>query len=197
MSRPGSFCTSVLKTSDADRASRFYASLFGWDAKPATPDHTFFQFGGKTVASMQTIASGRDAWVPHVCVDAIDRTIETATALGATLLDVTNVAGVARMATLRDREAAVFGLWQPDPHAGAEQMDVPGSIWWVEVLARDPAIARDFYGKLFGLERARYVLRTVRRLHRVRTARQPGVWVAADPAWMGDRTFLEHHRFGR
>jgi len=150
MSRPGSFCTSLLKTSDAERAARFYTSLLGWTTKPAAPDHIFFQSGGKTVASMQTtIASGRDAWVPHVRVDALDRTIDTATALGATLLDVTNVAGVARMATLADREAAVFGLWQPDSHVGAEQMDMPGSIWWVEVLARDPAIARDFYGRLF------------------------------------------------
>jgi predicted enzyme related to lactoylglutathione lyase len=150
MSSAGSFCTSVLKTSDAVRASRFYTLLLGWDAKPATGEHTFLQCDGKTVASIQSIASGHDAWIPHVCVDAIDRTIETATTLGATLLDVTNVAGVARMATLRDREAAVFGLWQPDSHVGAEQMDVPGSIWWMEVLARDPAIARDFYGELFG-----------------------------------------------
>jgi uncharacterized protein len=150
MTTAGSFCTSILKTSDADRAARFYTSLLGWTTKPATPDHIFFQSGGKTVASMQTMASGRDAWIPQVRVDAFDRTIETATALGATLLDVSNVAGVARMATMADREAAVFGLWQPDSHVGAEQMDVPGSIWWVEVLARDPAIARDFYGKLFG-----------------------------------------------
>jgi len=125
MSRQGSFCTSVLKSSDAARASRFYTSLLGWDAKAATPEHTFLQCDGKTVASIQSIPGGHDAWIPHVCVDALDRTIDTATALGATLLDVTHVAGVARMATLRDREAAVFGLWQPDSHVGAEQMDVP------------------------------------------------------------------------
>jgi len=150
MNSPGSFCTSVLKTSDPVRAARFYSSLLGWDAKPATAEHTFLQCGGTTVASIQSIPSGHDAWIPHVSVDALDRTIDTATALGATLLDVTTVAGVARMATLRDREAAVFGLWQPDPHAGAEQTDVPGSIWWIEVLAREAAVARDFYGKLFG-----------------------------------------------
>jgi predicted enzyme related to lactoylglutathione lyase len=150
MSSPRSFCTSILKTSDPDRAARFYTSLLGWDAKAATPDHTFFQCGGKTVASMQTSAGGRDAWVPHVCVDALEQTIEAATALGATLLDVTNVPGVARLATMQDREATAFGLWQPDPHPGAEQTDSPRSIWWIEVLARDPAIARDFYGKLFG-----------------------------------------------
>jgi uncharacterized protein len=146
----GSFCTSVLKTSDPDRAARFYTSLLGWTTTPATSDHTFLQFGGKTVASLQRVASGHDAWVPHVAVDALERTIEAATALGATLLDVTDVPGVARLATLGDREAAVFGLWQPDPHGGAEQTDVPGAIWWIEVLARDPPLARDFYGQLFG-----------------------------------------------
>jgi predicted enzyme related to lactoylglutathione lyase len=150
MSSPGSFCTSVLRTPDLDRAARFYTALLGWTTKPATSDHTFLQFDGKTVASIQRVASGRDAWVPHVSVDALERTIEAAMALGATLVDVTDVPGVARLATLRDREAAVFGLWQPDPHGGAEQTDVPGSIWWIEVLARDPAIARDFYGQLFG-----------------------------------------------
>ena len=150
MTGPGSFCTSVLKTSDADRAARFYTSLLGWTTKRATPDHTFLQFDGKTVASIQRITSGHDVWIPHVRVDALDRTIEAAAALEATLLDVTDVSGVARLATLRDREAAAFGLWQPDPHGGAEQTDVPESIWWIEVLARDPAIARDFYGQLFG-----------------------------------------------
>jgi predicted enzyme related to lactoylglutathione lyase len=196
MSSPGSFCTSVLKTSDADRAARFYTSLLGWTTKPATPDHIFFQSGGKTVASMQTIASGRDAWIPHVCVDAREQTIEVATVLGATLLDVTNVAGVARMATLADREAAVFGLWQPDSHVGAEQMDVPGSIWWVEVLARDPAIARDFYGKLFEWN-ARDTSFEPFAVYTVfeRPGNQEGGLLQI--ARMGDRTVLEHHRFGR
>ena len=108
------------------------------------------QFDAKTVASVQRITSGHDAWIPHVCVDALEQTTEAATALGATLLGVTDVPGVARLATLRDREAAMLGLWQPDPHGGAEQTDVVGSIWWIEVLARDPRITRDFYGQLFG-----------------------------------------------
>ena len=139
MSSPGSFCTSVLMTSDPDRAARFYTALFGWSAEPATPYHTFLQFDGRTVASIQSIAGGHDAWIPHVCVDTLEPTTEAAMALGGTLLSVTDVPGVARLATLRDREAAVFGLWQPDPHGGAEQTDVVGSIWWIEVLARDRA----------------------------------------------------------
>ncbi len=150
MNSPGSFCTSVLKTSDPNRAARFYTSLLGWTTKPATADHTFLQFDGKTVASVQRITSGHDAWIPHVRVEMLERTIEEATALGATLVETTNVPGVARLATLRDREAAMFGLWQPDPHGGADQTDIVGSIWWIEVLVRDLSIARDFYGQLFG-----------------------------------------------
>ena len=197
MSRPGSFCTSVLKTSDPDRAARFYTALLGWTTKPATPDHTFLQFDGKTVASIQTIASGHDAWIPHVCVDALEQTTEAAKALGATLLNVTDVPGVARLATLRDREAAVFGLWQPDPHGGAEQTDVVGSIWWIEVLARDPRIARDFYGGLFRLERTRHIVRTVRGVHGLRASRQPGGGAAPNSIWMGDPALLEHDHFRR
>jgi len=53
MSSPGSFCTSVLKTSDADRAARFYTSLLGWTTKPGTSDHTFLQFDGKTCRAAQ------------------------------------------------------------------------------------------------------------------------------------------------
>jgi predicted enzyme related to lactoylglutathione lyase len=150
MSRPGSFCTSVLRTSDPDQAARFYTALLGWTMTPAAPDHTFFQSDGKTVASMQLIATGRDAWVPHICVDDLEHTTGAAMALGATRVDVTHVPGVARLATVRDGEGALFGLWQPNPHGGAEQMDVPGSIWWIEVMSRDPPVAKDFYGRLFG-----------------------------------------------
>ena len=88
MSTAGSFCTSILKTSDADRAARFYTSLLGWTTKPATRKHIFLQCHGKTVASIQSIASGHDAWIPHVRVDSINPTIERATALGATLLNL-------------------------------------------------------------------------------------------------------------
>ena len=39
---------------------------------------------------------------------------------------------------------------QAAPHAGAELTDVLGSIWWVELMAKDPAVGRDFCGRLFG-----------------------------------------------
>ncbi len=150
MAMIGSFCTSVLRTTDPARAVAFYGSLIGWTAHAAAPGHTFLKHEGKTVVSIHRIDSGTDEWVPHVLVEHIETAVADATELGATLIDQHDITGVARIATLRDLEGAVFGLWQAAPHAGAELTDVLGSIWWVELMARDPAMGRDFYGRLFG-----------------------------------------------
>ena len=149
---PGSFCTAVLRTRDPERAVAFYGALVGWTARevPGTREQRLLQFEGKTVASVQPVADRNDLWVPHISVESAERTTADALSLGATVLDVINVPGLARLATLRDPEGAAFGLWQPAPHEGAQLTDEVGSVWWIEVLTHDPTAAREFYGRLFG-----------------------------------------------
>jgi predicted enzyme related to lactoylglutathione lyase len=149
---PGSFCTSVLRTRDMDRAAAFYNALVGWTTQevPATPGHRLLQSGGRTVASVHQAAEGNDLWVPHVSVESAEGTTADAVSLGATLVDVIDIAGLARLATLRDPEGAVFGLWQPAPHQGMQVTDDVGSVWWIERLTYDAAAAREFYRRLFG-----------------------------------------------
>jgi predicted enzyme related to lactoylglutathione lyase len=149
---PGSFCTTVLRTKDLERATAFYSALVGWTSEdvPAAPGHRLLQSGGKTVASIHQITSGDDHWVPHVSVENVERTTAEAVALGATVVDHADVPGIARLATLRDPEGAAFGLWQPGPHQGAERMEEVESLWWIEVLSNHVAGAREFYGRLFG-----------------------------------------------
>ena len=149
---PGSFCTAVLRTRNPRRAVDFYGALVGWTAQEVAdiPGHRLLQFDRKTVASLQQIADGHDVWVPHVSVESAERTTADAVSLGATLVDLIDVPGLARLATLRDPEGAVFGLWQPAPHQGSELTDEVGSVWWIEVLTLDAAAAREFYGRLFG-----------------------------------------------
>jgi predicted enzyme related to lactoylglutathione lyase len=149
---PGSFCIAVLRTRDLERSAAFYSALVGWtaDELPGTPDHRLLTFGGKTVASLQQITGVSDGWIPHVSVESIERTTADALTLGATLVDVTDVPGLARLATVRDPEGALFGLWQPAQHQGAQAMEEVGSLWWIEVLSNDVACAREFYGQLFG-----------------------------------------------
>jgi predicted enzyme related to lactoylglutathione lyase len=156
----GSFCTSVLRTPDPERAVAFYGPLMGWTAHSAADGHTFVKYGGKTVASIHRIESGKNEWVPHVHVEHIETAVADATQLGAMLVDQHDIEGVARIATMRDLEGARFGLWQVAPQPGADlslgadleadMIGFVGSIWWIELMARDPAIGRDFYGRLFG-----------------------------------------------
>jgi uncharacterized protein len=150
--RPGSFCTAVLRTRDLERAAAFYHALVGWTTHDASGGrgHQLLRFGEKTVASLHRIADGDDVWVPHVSVESVERTTADAVRLGATVVDTADVAGVARLATIRDREGALFGLWQPEPHQGAQLTEDVGSLWWIEVLSNDVAGARELYQRLFG-----------------------------------------------
>jgi len=142
----------VLRTKDLERAAALYTALVGWTTHdvPGGPGHRLLQSGGKTVASLHQIATGSDQWIPHVSVESVERATADALALGATLVDTSDVPGLARLATLRDPEGASFGLWQPAPHQGAERMEAVGSLWWIEVLSNSVAGARKFYGRLFG-----------------------------------------------
>ena len=86
-------------------------------------------------------------------------------------------------------------------HLHQSSMEVPsrrtlGSIWWIEVVARDPPIARDFYGQLFGWN-ARDTSFEPFAVYTV--FERPGNQEAGCSAsvGMGDRALLEHHRFGR
>jgi uncharacterized protein len=148
---PGSFCTTVLRTRDTQRAATFYNALGGWTVEPvpATRQHFLMLFDGKIVASIQGVFDERDEWVPHVAVLDSEHVTARAVELGATLVDTLNVAGFARLATLRDPEGALFGLWQAAPYQGAQVMEDVGSLWWIEVLSREVETARTFYGRLF------------------------------------------------
>ena len=148
----GSFCTAVLYARDVDRAAAFYAQLVGWTAEhvAGTRSHRLLQSDGRIVASLHHIVHGDDVWVPHVSVSNVQDAVAAARTLGATLQNSIDIPGFARLATLRDPEGALFGLWEPAPHQGAQLTDEVGSLWWIEVLSNDVARARDFYGRLFG-----------------------------------------------
>lgn len=129
--------------------------------------------------------------MPHVLVERIEDAVAGATQLGATPIDQHDIAGVARIATLRDLEGAAFGLWQAAPHAGAELIDVLGSIWWVELMAKDPAVGRDFYGRLFGWQVRETSFEPIG-LYRVfeRPPTQEGGLNQIDPEWEMGATWL-------
>jgi predicted enzyme related to lactoylglutathione lyase len=54
------------------------------------------------------------------------------------------------MATIVDPHERIVGLWQANGRSGVERQELPGSLWWVEMLAHDVIGATHFYSTLFG-----------------------------------------------
>lgn len=92
----GSFCNAMLRTRDIRRAAAFSAALVGCTVRevPNAGGRHLLQSRGKTVAASQQIPEGVDAWVPHVEVGNLERTVLEAAALGATLADRLDIPGV-------------------------------------------------------------------------------------------------------
>ena len=159
----GTFCFAELVSSDPRAATRFYGDLFGWTVEEVAasrspssmvgPSHPYwlFQIEGRVVAGLRPIQRGRSRWIPYVAVERVDTTVAQAERMGARLgTEPFDVSGVARMATIVDPHERVVGLWEANGRSGAERQSLPGSMWWVEMLAHDVTGATYFYSTLFG-----------------------------------------------
>jgi predicted enzyme related to lactoylglutathione lyase len=114
----GAFSWSELLTSDPAAAKAFYARLFGWGTKDmAMPSgaYTTCQVGDNSVAGiMKTPAAAAGmppAWGVYITVDDVEATILEAEKMGGTVVaPPMDVAGVGRMAVLRDPQGASFSI---------------------------------------------------------------------------------------
>jgi predicted enzyme related to lactoylglutathione lyase len=150
----GTFCFAELVSSDPAGATQFYGDLFGWTVEEvpgSSHPYWLFQIEGRIVAGLRPIQRGRQRWIPYVAVERLDETVTQAERFGGrTGLEPFDVSGVARMATIVDPHERVVGLWQANGRSGAERQELPGSMWWVEMLAHDVTGATHFYSRLFG-----------------------------------------------
>jgi predicted enzyme related to lactoylglutathione lyase len=158
--QPGVPCWVDTFQADPDRAVGFYTQLFGWEAEETTaPDsprrHFMLRLRGRDVAAIGSPpASGAPpAWVKHVWVESADDTAAQAVdAGGSVVVEPFDSLDGGRMAVLADPAGAVFGVWQPGEHGGAQLVNEPGA-WAMSLLSTgDPDGAKAFYGTLFGWE---------------------------------------------
>jgi hypothetical protein len=159
---PGTPSWTDLMTPDPAAAKTFYASLFGWefdDMPTDVPDspYTMITKGGKAVAGMARQFPDEAAqgipphWNTYVTVKDASASANEAKGLGANIFsDAMDVMDVGRMAVLADPAGAVFCLWEPKRHIGAELVNEHGTLTWNELITPDPEAVAPFYGDLFG-----------------------------------------------
>lgn len=157
----GLFSWVDLMTTDVEGARVFYAGLFGWEVVdiplPMGGSYTKYQIDGNDVAGMggmspEMIEQGVPSfWTSYVKHDDVDSVFANVAAAGGTpMMPPMDVMDEGRMAMIQDPAGAVFGVWQPKNHIGAQVVNYPNTLIWNELQTGDVAGAREFYATLFG-----------------------------------------------
>jgi predicted enzyme related to lactoylglutathione lyase len=145
-----------LSTSDLAGALDFYGALLDWESEEGPPEaggYRVMHLRGRTVAGIgpQMNPDAPTAWATYVNVDSADAAAERVEANGGrTLMAPMDVMGQGHLAVFADPQGAVFGVWQPGAHKGAQLVNEPGAWCWSELLTSDVEGARAFYTAVFG-----------------------------------------------
>lgn len=153
---PGQLIWADLSTPDLDASAAFYGALLGWTAEP--PQEQFggyasYLLDGRPVVGVMPLMAPEQppTWTCYVCTDDADETAALVTGAGGTVLaPPMDVADLGRMAVFAEPSGAVFGVWQPGRHRGAEVVDEDGAMTWCELTTRDLPASTAFYGEVFG-----------------------------------------------
>lgn len=157
----GLFSWVDLATTDVAGAKAFYGGLFGWDAVDTPIDmggfYTMLQIDGKNVAGLGAMQPDMQAqgvpsfWTAYVNHSDVDAVAARAQAAGGTLLfPPMDVMQEGRMTMIQDPTGALFGVWQPRNHIGAQLVNMPNTLVWTELQTRDSDAAIAFYSAVFG-----------------------------------------------
>jgi hypothetical protein len=129
----GALCWTELYTADAQQARRFYGAVFDWDYQDMPLPGgagTYIvasrsgggeegSHGGIMQLGTDMLPTGVSYWQPYFAVADCDAvTAKAGEKGGSVLMPGTDMAGVGRMALLRDPEGAFFALLTPERPAG-------------------------------------------------------------------------------
>jgi predicted enzyme related to lactoylglutathione lyase len=161
----GKFVWFDLVTDQIDASRRFYADLFGWDIgqvgsapeRYSVVTHNGRRIGGMLQRQPPRGASAGARWIGLISVpNVIQATQYTQARGGKVLVGPVELPQRGAHALLRDPQGAVFGVLRS---SSGDAPDIPlenGMFVWVDLLARDPDAAAQFYRGLAGysLDRA-------------------------------------------
>jgi predicted enzyme related to lactoylglutathione lyase len=156
---PGVPCWVDTNQPDPDAAAAFYSGLFDWeveDVMPAGAGGKYFmaRIRGGDVAGIGPVPEGAPSavvWNTYVWVASADETATRVTGAGGRVLaEPMDVMDAGRTAVFSDPEGAVFCVWEPRRHRGAQVVNEHGSVNFNNLNTRDAGAAKAFYGAVFG-----------------------------------------------
>ncbi|MBW1615565.1 MAG: VOC family protein [Deltaproteobacteria bacterium] len=107
----GAFGWNELITSNAMKAKDFYTELFGWSPSIMQKEYISFKNKEEKIAGVMEKKKQKPFWLPYVTVNDVDKTVEKAKRLGASILTPPTYApDIGRFAILKDPQGAVIAV---------------------------------------------------------------------------------------
>ena len=155
---PGTPSWVDLTTPDLQEALRFYGGLFGWEFEDAGEQAGHYHqalLRGKRVAGIgpnPPESPPTAFWSTYFSGSDVDAHAKAITDAGGTVsFGPMDVMDQGRMVVGQDPAGAMFGVWEPRAHAGAQLVNEHAAFSWNELIGRDAEGAAHFYGSVFGL----------------------------------------------
>lgn len=160
----GDFVWYELMTPDSEAARSFYGGMLGWsftDSAQEGVDYRMFSAGDTQVGGFLQLTpemmehGGQPCWVGYIRVNDAANAVASAREAGANvLMEGNEVPGVGPFAMLQDPGGAPFYVIEDrsgeESHAFSTHEAVNGTCAWNELMAKDVAAAKAFYGAQFG-----------------------------------------------
>ncbi|PKP89626.1 MAG: hypothetical protein CVT77_17395 [Alphaproteobacteria bacterium HGW-Alphaproteobacteria-16] len=157
----GSWIWYELLARDKDAALDFYTQIVGWTTRSYDHEpggYTILSAGEDGVGGVMTnpMPTG-SMWLGYIGVEDVDATVARIETLGGKVhMPPTTMEGVGRIAMVADPQGVLFYVMRgasPEPSRAYGRMEM-GKGSWNELQTSDDAAALDFYGKVFGWEKA-------------------------------------------
>jgi uncharacterized protein len=152
---PGSPCWSDLISANMEKTTAFCSGLFGWDVPEGNEAFGGYRnaaLNGSTTAGMMPKMDPQqfEVWSTYVAVADANATLGKVEALGGSaMFPVMDVGDLGRMGVFLDPFGAVFGVWQPAIHTGAQVYGEPGAMTWIELTTDNIEGSKAFYCDVF------------------------------------------------
>ncbi len=151
-------CWAGLGTNDVEAAREFYPAVLGWTCPPADEEYGGYvmaEVDGSAVAGIGPLPDlqQRPAWMLYLASDDADKTADSITQSGGTVLvPPGDIGPLGRMLVASDPAGGVFAVWQAGTHIGSSLVNEPGGITWEDLRSTDPDLARTFYSQVFDFD---------------------------------------------
>jgi len=153
---PGTPSWVDLTTPDLEGALRFYGGVFGWEFEDAGEEAGHYHQAlvrGKRVAGLGPAQSGGPPlayWTTYLSGTDVDAHAAAIGEAGGTVMfGPMEVTGQGRMLIAVDPEGALFGIWEPQAHKGAQLVNENAALTWNQLASRNLDGAARFLGSVF------------------------------------------------